>query len=192
MGQHLTFLCFILLLLLRIYSSSPPPFFRFLRFLCPVAAHVFFFSYLISFLFCILCFEIKIEALSWRSGARVSKWGGRGERRGRGGDGVDSDVWPAKRIPGLRMEREGWVGRMSRLWWWWVETTEEELERKKRKRKRTRPDTRPIPVADGWAGAEMRVFPLFNSITTDRPTDQPTNGWTDKASYRVASPRLKS
>ena len=22
----------------------------------------------------------------------------------------------------------------------------------------TRPDTRPIPVADGWAGAEMRVF----------------------------------
>ena len=38
----------------------------------------------------------------------------------------------------------------------------------------TRPDTRPS-VADGWAGAEMRVFPLFNSITTDRPTEQPTN-----------------
>ena len=36
------------------------------------------------------------------------------------------------------------------------------------------PDTRPIPVADGWAGAEMRVFPLFNSITTDRPTDRRT------------------
>ena len=34
----------------------------------------------------------------------------------------------------------------------------------------------------------MRVFPLFNSITTDQPTDQRT----DKASYRVASPRLKT
>ena len=55
------------------------------------------------------------------------------------------------------------------------------------KYKVTRPDTRPIPVADGWAGAEMRVFPLSDSITMDRPTDQPT----DKASYRVASPRLK-
>ena len=51
----------------------------------------------------------------------------------------------------------------------------------------TRPDTLPIPVADGWAGAEMRVFTLSNSITTD----QPTNGRTDKASYRVAIPRLK-
>ena len=30
---------------------------------------------------------------------------------------------------------------------------------------KTRPNTRP-PVADGWAGADMRVFPLF-----DRPTD---------------------
>ena len=41
--------------------------------------------------------------------------------------------------------------------------------------KQTRPDTRP-PVADGWAGAEMRVFPLFDSITsTDRPTDRPTD-----------------
>ena len=36
--------------------------------------------------------------------------------------------------------------------------------------KKTRPDTRP-PVADGWAGAEMRVFPLFDSMVTDRPTD---------------------
>ena len=43
----------------------------------------------------------------------------------------------------------------------------------------TRPDTRPIPVADGWAGAEMRVFPLFDSSVTDRPTDQPTNQPTD-------------
>ena len=25
----------------------------------------------------------------------------------------------------------------------------------------TRPDTRP-PVADGWAGADMRIFPLFD------------------------------
>ena len=47
----------------------------------------------------------------------------------------------------------------------------------------TRPDTRPIPVADGWAGAEMRVFPLFDSIIMD--------GRTDKASYRVACPQLK-
>ena len=42
----------------------------------------------------------------------------------------------------------------------------------------TRPHKRPIPVADGWAGAEMRVFTLSNWITTDRPTDQPTNGRT--------------
>ena len=44
----------------------------------------------------------------------------------------------------------------------------------------TRPDTRPIPVADGWAGAEMRVFILSNSIITDQrtngPTDQRSNG----------------
>ena len=51
----------------------------------------------------------------------------------------------------------------------------------------TRPDTRP-PVADGWAGAEMRVFTLFHSCS---PTDQPTDGRTDKASYRVACPQLK-
>ena len=42
----------------------------------------------------------------------------------------------------------------------------------------TRPDTRPS-VADGWAGAEMRVFPLFNSNVTDQPTDRPTNQRTD-------------
>ena len=41
---------------------------------------------------------------------------------------------------------------------------------------KTRPDTRPIPVADGWAGAEMRVFTIANSITTDGPTDGPTDG----------------
>ena len=42
----------------------------------------------------------------------------------------------------------------------------------------TRPDTRP-PVADWWAGAEMRVSTLFDSIITG------------KASYRVACPQLK-
>ena len=47
------------------------------------------------------------------------------------------------------------------------------------KNERKRPDTRPIPVADGWAGAQMRVFPLSDSITTDQPTDQPTNRRTD-------------
>ena len=38
------------------------------------------------------------------------------------------------------------------------------------KDRETRPDTRPS-VADGWAGAEMRVLPLFDSIITDRRTD---------------------
>ena len=50
---------------------------------------------------------------------------------------------------------------------------------RKRRLRETRPDTRPIPVADGWAGAEMRVFPLFNSSVTDGPTDQPTDQPTD-------------
>ncbi|MEE3023624.1 MAG: hypothetical protein VX367_13630 [SAR324 cluster bacterium] len=44
---------------------------------------------------------------------------------------------------------------------------------------KTRPDTRPIPVADGWAGAELRAFTLSNSITTDRLTNRPTNRPTD-------------
>ena len=35
------------------------------------------------------------------------------------------------------------------------------------------------------------VFPLFNSMTTDRRTDRRTDGRTDKASYRVACPQLK-
>ena len=51
---------------------------------------------------------------------------------------------------------------------------------------RTRPDTRP-PVADGWAGAEMCVFTLFDSMVTDQRTDRRT----DKASNRVACPQLK-
>ena len=44
---------------------------------------------------------------------------------------------------------------------------------------KTRPDTQPIPVADGWAGAEMRVFALSqldHHGPTDRPTKQPTDG----------------
>ena len=59
-------------------------------------------------------------------------------------------------------------------------------------KKGTRPDTRPIPVADRWAGVEMCVFILSNSITmTDGPTDGAKNQWSDKASYRVARPQLK-
>ena len=38
----------------------------------------------------------------------------------------------------------------------------------------TRPDTQPL-VADGWAGAEMRFFSLFNSSATDRWTQGPTD-----------------
>ena len=52
----------------------------------------------------------------------------------------------------------------------------------------TRSDTRPIPVLDGWAGAEMR---FFNPITTDWQTNGPKDGPTDRASYKVVSPRLK-
>ena len=36
--------------------------------------------------------------------------------------------------------------------------------------KETRPDTRPS-VADGWAGVDMRVFPLFDSMVMDGRTD---------------------
>ena len=40
-----------------------------------------------------------------------------------------------------------------------------------------RPDTRPIPVADGWAGTEMRVFTLLDSCSqTDGRTDGRTDG----------------
>ena len=53
---------------------------------------------------------------------------------------------------------------------------------------KTRPDARPIPVADRWAGAVMRVFTLFDSCSrTDGPTDQRT----DKGSYKLACPALK-
>ena len=54
--------------------------------------------------------------------------------------------------------------------------------------RKTRPDTRPIPVANAWAEAEMRVFKLDHH---DRRTDQRTDQRTYKASYRVACPRLK-
>ena len=54
----------------------------------------------------------------------------------------------------------------------------ESVINQKRINRRTRPDTRPIPVADGWAGAEMCVFTLSNSITTDGPTDGRTDGRT--------------
>ena len=68
-------------------------------------------------------------------------------------------------------------------------------KKKKYVDEKIRPDTRPS-VADGWAGVEMRVFPLsYSSVTdppTDQPTDRPTDGRTDKASYRVACPQLKT
>ena len=69
-----------------------------------------------------------------------------------------------------------------KIWWTEMEKKHRKLDRKsdsqsqRQRDTQTRPDTRPIPVADGWAGAEMRVFTLSNSITTDRPTDQRTDG----------------
>ena len=54
----------------------------------------------------------------------------------------------------------------------------------------TRPDTQP-PVADGWAGEEMRVFPLFNSSVTDRPTNQPTNQPTDQQTDGWTKPLIE-
>ena len=45
-----------------------------------------------------------------------------------------------------------------------------------------------IPVVDGWAGAEMRVFTLFDSSSR---TNGLTDGWTDKGSYRVTCLQLK-
>ena len=54
----------------------------------------------------------------------------------------------------------------------WVETERQTDIQRANYKEQTRPDTRPIPVADGWARAEMRVFPLFDSCS-------PTNGRTD-------------
>ena len=57
----------------------------------------------------------------------------------------------------------------------------------------TRLDTRPSPVADGWAGADIRFshFPTWLSWT-DILTDGWMDGRTHKASYRVASPLKRS
>ena len=50
---------------------------------------------------------------------------------------------------------------------------------------KTRPDTRPIPLADGWRKC------AFSRLPTRSPrTDQRTDQRTDKASYRVARPQL--
>ena len=55
---------------------------------------------------------------------------------------------------------------------------------------KTRPDTRP-PVADGWAGAEMRVFPLFNSSVTDQRTGQRTNQQTSQRTDQRTKPLIE-
>ena len=52
---------------------------------------------------------------------------------------------------------------------------------------KTRPDTRPIPLADGWRKC------AFSRLPTRSPrTDQRTDQRTDKASYRVACPQFFS
>ena len=55
----------------------------------------------------------------------------------------------------------------------------------------TKPDTRP-PVADGWAGAEMRVFLLFDSIITDQRTDRRTDGPTDGRTKPLIELRVRN
>ena len=57
----------------------------------------------------------------------------------------------------------------------------DEKEREKTRERKTRPDTRPLPVADGWAGA-------FSHFSTRLPR---IHGRTDKASYIVVCPQLK-
>ena len=52
----------------------------------------------------------------------------------------------------------------------------------------TRPYIRPIPVADGRAGAEIRVFALSNSIITNGRTD----GRTDGRTYGRTKPLIES
>ena len=49
----------------------------------------------------------------------------------------------------------------------------------------TRPDTRPIPVADRWAGAEMRVFTLFDPWSR-------TNGTTDGRTKALLESRVRN
>ena len=56
----------------------------------------------------------------------------------------------------------------------------------------TRPDTRPIPVANGWAGAEMRFFSLFDSITmTNGRTDGSKDGRTDQRTDGRTKPLIE-
>ena len=55
----------------------------------------------------------------------------------------------------------------------------------------TRPDTRPIPVADGWAGAEMRVFAL-SQLDHHGPTDLPTNRRTDGRTKPLIELRVRN
>ena len=57
-----------------------------------------------------------------------------------------------------------------------------------REKRKTRPDTRP-PVADERAGAEMRVFILFDSCS---PTDRPTDGWTDGQTKPLIELRVRN
>ena len=61
-----------------------------------------------------------------------------------------------------------------------------------------------VSLVDGWAGATnthphpnsppavMGVFALSNLLITYGTTNQQTNRWTDKASFRIASPRPKN
>ena len=65
------------------------------------------------------------------------------------------------------------------------------LNRKDTESEVTRPDTRPS-VADGWAGAEMRVFPLFDSMVTDGPTDRPTDRPTDGRTKPLIELRVRN
>ena len=68
---------------------------------------------------------------------------------------------------------------------WKLERPRVNMKRKRRNiKKKNKAGYMAIPVADGWAAAEIRVFTLFNSCT-------PTDRRTDKGSYRVAFPQLK-
>ena len=53
----------------------------------------------------------------------------------------------------------------------------------------TKPDKRPIPVADRWAGAEIRVFTLFDSCSR---TNGRTNGRTDGRTKALIELRVRN
>ena len=57
-----------------------------------------------------------------------------------------------------------------------------EVKVEKEEKKKTRLDTRPIPVADGWAGAIMQKPLGIQKCDgrTDQPTYRPTNLPTDR------------